>query len=202
MASSTPLRSPRERETMSEPSTKITAETVAEWDNGEWADALRAARNDLMMVEDFEPSDIAHVMECAAVKLLSVPAEPEGAREAEYPTEAWADVMEEYGREGRGYRWLWEQAATLLAHPEASPPAVTGELNLRIVELIQDDLNAHSNPESPFYNDCKPDDLCSWCDEALEILAALSRASPAVTERGDAGRPENYKEIQRGFENG
>ena len=67
---------------MSKQAPEITTETVAEWSNKEWAEALRSARNDLMMVEDFDPDDIAHVMECAAVKLLSIGGEQDGEREA------------------------------------------------------------------------------------------------------------------------
>ena len=50
------------------PGKKWTPTALEEWTPEQWADALDAARTDLMCAEDFEPSDVAHVMNiCAQV---------------------------------------------------------------------------------------------------------------------------------------
>ncbi len=50
------------------PGKKWTPAALEEWTPEQWADALDAARSDLMCAEDFEPDDVAHVMNiCAQV---------------------------------------------------------------------------------------------------------------------------------------
>lgn len=55
---------------------KLPERMPTDWSPQIWADALDAAREDLMYLEDFEPSDVAHVMEyCANVLRLASPGE-------------------------------------------------------------------------------------------------------------------------------
>jgi hypothetical protein len=42
---------------------------VSEWTAEMWAECLDRARDDMMTMENCDPSDIAHVMTCAAQKL-------------------------------------------------------------------------------------------------------------------------------------
>lgn len=33
--------------------------------------------------------------------------------------------------------------------------------------LVQDTLDSHADPESPWYNDCTAETRCAWCDRAM-----------------------------------
>ena len=52
-----------------------------------------------------------------------------------------------------------------------------GAMEKRIVDVLEDEIYAHVNPESPFYNDCNANDLCAWCDEAKAVVAILGKES-------------------------
>lgn len=80
--------------------TSITPGIVSHSPNQFWADALRAGRDDMMYLEDFEPSTIAHIMECAAVKLENQPASTEERAEPEH---VWAERQKASAR-------AWEEA--------------------------------------------------------------------------------------------
>ena len=53
--------------------------------------------------------------------------------------------------------------------------AALTETERRVIDVLEDEMYAHVNPESPFYNDCNGDDLCAWCDEAKAIVAILGK---------------------------
>ena len=41
----------------------------------------------------------------------------------------------------------------------------------QLAELVEEIVDSHADPDSPFFNDCNPEELCAWCVEAKALLA-------------------------------
>ena len=78
-------------------------------------------------------------------------AEGEGAREVGYPQEAFADVMQEYHRVGKGYQWVWEQA-----HALASQAPAQEELSQEFLDDMRDTEYKIQKREDPAQTEEKP----------------------------------------------
>lgn len=84
----TPGPDGRERQGVEPPRVSLTVPCPSVVDDpstsdAEVADALAAARRDMMMLEDFEPADLAHVMAWAVTRLRARPRAPETRTEGE-----------------------------------------------------------------------------------------------------------------------
>ena len=48
-------------------------------------------------------------------------------------------------------------------------------LNEFIIELLQEVIDDHSDPDEPGYNECeKPGEMCQWCEEAKYAIKSLN----------------------------
>ena len=98
------------------PGKKWDPAALEEWTPEQWARALDAARSDLMCAEDFEPSDVAHVMDICAQVLRQ-------AREQGEQIEGWAVntrmALWEFAANDENFTpGPASKPATLIIHPE------------------------------------------------------------------------------------